>query len=1235
VDYKLNNKAKSPIKFFTATIEEFRNRESFLSNIHNWKQLIFGNYNVFIKVRHDKNLYKMAGFQFGLSYLSKDSLNVFYDSVENRLDDLFSKYSIQRESIDFIAIYFVSVSITLLENFKLPPVDPSLDSGLDSKGNITSQLEEEARMDTIALFKKVPVSGALDKIVPKIQVTVVDGYIKNIPVDINNNTVNLLGNILQQNKFSCLRRTKGMSIGVFEEDWNFYLVGSGRQTHVLGLRKVSDTEKIMVRYSLNGSLLDYIIDKLQDDNTVIREQGNYKYHFDAYHNILRNEYNNFNYVENPNIGVVDTETIVCKDGITRVYCLGFKTNLDESPILFYVNDDKDLESYSNLESNSDYSKYIKYLKYDKVVLELVEGLLASKYKNVKFYCHNMAKLDVYFLLGVLLRHNRHASDYSPKYKLSYVLRDKDILKLTVRKKIHDIIYKFTIQDSYLMLTQSQAKLCEVFKVDSLKGVFPYKFLHEHNLSYVGQTPGVTFYKGLDDNSPEYKALLKQDWSFKEESLKYLANDLNGLHQVLVKFSKHVFRTHKVDITDSLTIASMAMDIFHNKYYKDNIPLVQKASLYKDIKKGYYGGMTEVYKPYGKNLFYYDVNSLYPFVALQDMPGITCNKIEFLDRDINHHKLLDTLFGFYYVDVDCSNTPDRYLGLLPYRDGKTLIFPTGKWRGWYFSEELKFAVEYGYNITLLKGYTFNRVSGVFSDYVNDLYSLKVNAANSVEKAVSKSLLNNLLGRFGIDIHKPIADIVSLERFRELSSLHKIYGYEELDDNRYLISYTAPLDWDIINANGLDIAKIAAVKKDREGSTQSSTSVPISACINAYGRIHINIIKLGILNSGGKIYYSDTDSIVTDLKLGDDLISPTEIGKLKLEHEISRAIFISGKSYCLETKDGKLVTKYKGVNSDLTWDSYSTLLNLIDIKASKTQVNRDFMTGSVTIGNTTINLNHDSYTGRLKTFKDGDWDDTKPIVIHLEYNPFFKVNKEDIDKLKKSKADVVTQRQGLKGILALVLLYTFITVSWLATNLDEEEAAADLRDVSEEPSPDIFDLTSSKSHEDSKDFKLFKSPINGTDFHKLPLDEFRYKQTKVFDLLTGGGSKENDVPKEKEVLTVDTSKRSDSVADDIFTPFTPNSLLELNKEIQIIEDNFEAIHKLPLIDEVKEAHVDRMQSSLTYYYQQLYTHENSVLHQAINTSLNDEDMDKTRKDLNLLKSKVGKLLRELNHSHRRLE
>lgn len=31
-----------------------------------------------------------------------------------------------------------------------------------------------------------------------------------------------------------------------------------------------------------------------------------------------------------------------------------------------------------------------------------------------------------------------------------------------------------------------------------------------------------------------------------------------------------------------------------------------------IRRGYYGGHADTYKPYGDNLYYYDVNSLYPF-----------------------------------------------------------------------------------------------------------------------------------------------------------------------------------------------------------------------------------------------------------------------------------------------------------------------------------------------------------------------------------------------------------------------------------------------------------------------------------------------------------------------------------------------------------------------------------------------------------------------------------------------
>ena len=50
--------------------------------------------------------------------------------------------------------------------------------------------------------------------------------------------------------------------------------------------------------------------------------------------------------------------------------------------------------------------------------------------------------------------------------------------------------------------------------------------------------------------------------------------------------------------------------------------------------------------------------------------------------------------------------------------------------------------------MLKGYSFNRENNVFSDYINNVYKIKSNPSNACQKAMAKSLLNNLLGRFGI-------------------------------------------------------------------------------------------------------------------------------------------------------------------------------------------------------------------------------------------------------------------------------------------------------------------------------------------------------------------------------------------------------------------------------------------------------------------------------------------------------
>lgn len=76
-----------------------------------------------------------------------------------------------------------------------------------------------------------------------------------------------------------------------------------------------------------------------------------------------------------------------------------------------------------------------------------------------------------------------------------------------------------------------------------------------------------------------------------------------MFEVLFKASKQIFLDYRVNMSDNITISALAVKIFLTKYYNNNIPLVNKVSVYKDIKNGYYGGIIEVYKPYGENLFY--------------------------------------------------------------------------------------------------------------------------------------------------------------------------------------------------------------------------------------------------------------------------------------------------------------------------------------------------------------------------------------------------------------------------------------------------------------------------------------------------------------------------------------------------------------------------------------------------------------------------------------------------------
>jgi DNA polymerase type B, organellar and viral len=287
--------------------------------------------------------------------------------------------------------------------------------------------------------------------------------------------------------------------------------------------------------------------------------------------------------------------------------------------------------------------------------------------------------------------------------------------------------------------------------------------------------------------------------------------------------------------------------------------------------------------------------------------------------------------------------------------------------------LKFAKENGYEIKVKKGYNFNKVEGVFTEYVNELYQLKSNSEGA-EKAINKSLLNNLLGRFGMNIIKPITKTVNKEELDFILSTREVKSFHEITKNDFLVTYLPIINEQICSEHGLDFIKVLLHNNnpniEKNIDVFKDVSIAISAMITSYARIFMNKIKLLILKSGGKIYYSDTDSLVTDIDLNiiDSKLVGKGLGQFKLEHLIKEGYFISNKTYCLVLHNGKTIIKTKGVlNESLTLEDFKTMYFLSsNVSGVKRYTKKNYTKGFVSIIEKEVTLSNDAYKKREKVF-----------------------------------------------------------------------------------------------------------------------------------------------------------------------------------------------------------------------------------------------------------------------------
>lgn len=186
----------------------------------------------------------------------------------------------------------------------------------------------------------------------------------------------------------------------------------------------------------------------------------------------------------------------------------------------------------------------------------------------------------------------------------------------------------------------------------------------------------------------------------------------------------------------MTIASCAMQLFRRKFLSRDIDTSHTVNI--AARSAYFASRVEVFNTYAEDFLIYDINSSFPFSMTFPCPAALKGSRRTLPES-------DDEKCIYLADV-MIEVPDMYAPPIPHRVGGRVFFPTGRWRSWLSSVDLR--------LLLRKGGKVLKVFEVLEfDYFEDLkeyaltvYEMRKNSETAFEKLVYKYLLNALYGKF---------------------------------------------------------------------------------------------------------------------------------------------------------------------------------------------------------------------------------------------------------------------------------------------------------------------------------------------------------------------------------------------------------------------------------------------------------------------------------------------------------
>lgn len=482
----------------------------------------------------------------------------------------------------------------------------------------------------------------------------------------------------------------------------------------------------------------------------------------------------------------------------------------------------------------------------------------------------------------------------------------------------------TFHDSNKIIMGRLKNICRDFGLDTDKAKIELKD-HIINLGWAKDRKGNPI-KDINDydsfESEGYYFMNVDPWE--KELNEYLRMDCVSLYEVV----SMIHEISGLAITEFLkcpTTASLAMRVFQMNYEED-YNLAISTNYYgitgeineQFIRDSYCGGRTEVFAPYIKEGFHYDVNSLYPYVMKTfPMPygKPTMYKGDKAREMFKYWYNFGQGAGFMEIDIHIPDT--LHIPPLPVKRMKKLIFPVGNIKGTWTFEEIKMALEVGCKIIKIhRCLFFDKVDYIFKDFVSFYENIK-NNSEGAKKVFAKLMQNSLYGKFGMRrVRKTLLDIDQLEQCEKRLDTK---GY------RYIV-----LENPLIDGEKFIEAEIA--------SKAPYIQPHIAAYVTSLARI---VLYKGLMEQQEKGYvaYCDTDSIACKTKMDDSKVHNKEYGKWKLESEIVEGIFLQPKTYwekhgeLEEDAEGNLVNvetkKFKGIPSrkmeDITSETYKKIFS----------------------------------------------------------------------------------------------------------------------------------------------------------------------------------------------------------------------------------------------------------------------------------------------------------------------